>query len=191
MSESKAEKARVMLAAGKSKSEVAKALDMHYSQVHGIAKKLAEQDADFANAQAVAPDERKARRIAANSRGMAATRQAAAAKARIKSAAKGKPAEVVEEEIPRNILVARGKREGDIEKGKCANCGYELVDRVLLYNGREYGRALIHVRLDKDTYENTIQFCEATTADGEVNDRSDAGRIEVAKVAPKGKKAKK
>jgi len=138
---SKAAEARKLLIEGMSVADVSRATGAHYSQVHGIMKKLKESNELTTEATRArgartdaAPKAQQPRNVRA---GSSSTNRGARQADRVAPAPAVGPAP---DSLPAEWLI----RPDDEDAGECAECGVPLVERSIAYNGRDYGRALVH-----------------------------------------------
>lgn len=133
---SKADEARKLLLEGWSVADVSRATGAHYSQVHGIAKKLKETNASVENATKArssgTASPQQPRNVRAGVEGTRAVRQPS------------RPVQVADSVAPDSSPAEWDLRPDDEDAGPCAECGLPLVERAISYGGRDYGRSLIH-----------------------------------------------
>ncbi len=136
---SKAAEARKLLIEGMSVADVSRATGAHYSQVHGIMKKLKESN-ELTSDATKSRGQRAERPAAAPKAQQPSDARTSGRRARASAQAAGTRVDDVSDSAPAEWLV----RPDDEDAGPCAECGVPLVERTVTYGGRDYGRALIH-----------------------------------------------
>lgn len=133
---SKAAEARKLLIEGMSVADVSRATGAHYSQVHGIMKKLKESN----ELTTTATRERGTRAEAAPKAQQPRNVRAGSSRKVAPAPAAGAGDDRAPDSLPAEWLI----RPDDEDAGPCGECGLPLVERTVTYGGRDYGRALIH-----------------------------------------------
>lgn len=172
---SKADLARKLLAAGYTVSEISRAVPMAYSQVYSIAQKGGKLklddrrptplvDAHGPTTQAEADRWAKAGREARIKSAKKTEAPISSYPGGKRPTSKGRVAEAkvwagkkADEIIGRtNITVSPLRAHGKRALGRCANCGFDLIETVA---GKE--RLIVHTGGDATDYYAKIQFCHA------------------------------
>lgn len=168
LGESKSDIARFLLAEDDryTVSEISKAVPMAYSQAHSVAQKAGKLKLDDRPVAVPAvelqtdhrykPPRTTAEKIAAKPIASYAGGKRPTSKGRVAEAKvwAGKKADEI---IGRtNIAVSPLRAHGKRALGKCANCGFDLIETIA---GKE--RLIVHTGGDAADYYAKIQFCHA------------------------------